>query len=666
MDLLNFSMLGIGTGAIYAAFGLGLVLMYRASGVINFGFGAMVLFGVYQYADLVSSGVLVLPIGSITFDTAPGMWPSFAMVLAHAAVLTLAVYALCFRPLHNAPPLAKVVVSVGVMLMFQALILVRFGSTPRSIKALLPNEEVTVLGASMPRDRLYLAGLVVLLAVFLWVFVSRTRTGMASRGAAENEKGAVLLGLRPLRLAAINWVIAGVGGTGLGILIAPTTSIEASTYTLLIVPALGAALLGRLNSVAVVTAAGLALGMAQAALMYLTLEYSWLPQIGLKQGLPFVVIILVLAIWGKGLPGRGTLEERLPPAATGPMRPWLIVLLIGLASVAMVTFDSHWRLGLITSLAASVVCLSLVVLTGFVGQISLAQMSLAGVSGFTIAKFAEHGFVSFPLAPLVAALIATIVGVAVAIPALRVRGLHLAVVTIAAAVAIEEFIFKNPSFTGGLTGSRVPQPEIFGISLGIRGGPLEFPRAEFGFMVLFVAASAAIGVALLRRSTLGRQMLAVRSSERAAAASGLNTARIKLIGAAIASFLAGLGGALMAYQQGSLSYETFSVFTSLSLLAVVYIGGVSSVTGGLVAGLLFSGGLMSIAIDQWFGLGEYEHLILAIGLLLGAIMNPEGISGMAFRMKAHFKHRPDRTEPPSGPGEAHDDAAAELAATKGA
>src|SRR3712207_1810915 len=108
MDLLNFSMLGIGTGAIYASFGLGLVLMYRASGVINFGYGAMVLFGVYQYADLVNTGVLTLPIGSIEFATAPGTWLAFALVLVHSALLTLIVYALCFRPLHNAPPLAKV------------------------------------------------------------------------------------------------------------------------------------------------------------------------------------------------------------------------------------------------------------------------------------------------------------------------------------------------------------------------------------------------------------------------------------------------------------------------------------------------------------------------------------------------------------------------------
>ncbi|MFG1858300.1 ABC transporter permease [Actinomadura geliboluensis] len=637
MDLLSFALLGIGTGAIYAAFGLGLVLMYRSSGVINFGYGATVLFGVYQFADLTKTGELVFPIGSLQLGEPIGTWPAMAIVLVHAAVLTLAVYALAFRPLHKAPPLAKVVVSVGVMLAVQALILVRFGSDPRSIAPILPNDAVNVAGATMPRDRLYLAGIVVLLAALLHAFLTYTRTGIASRGASQNEKGAVLLGLRPTRLAAVNWTIAGVGGTALGVLIAPTTSLEAGTYTLLIVPALGAALIGRLSSISAVVAGGIALGVVQSGLMQATLQYKWLPQNGLKQGLPFLVIIAVLVLYGKGLPGRGALEEKLPPAASGPLRPWLIVPLVALAAVAMQVFSPTWRLGLITSLAAVVVCLSLVVLTGFVGQISLAQMSLAGVAGFALSKFGDSWGIPFPIAPLLAALAATVVGVLVSIPATRVRGLHLAVVTIAAAVAIEEFIFKNPNFTGGLTGSPVPQPELFGISLGIRGGPTEFPRPAFGYFVLAVAVAAAIGVAMLRRSDLGRQMLAVRSSERAAAAAGLNTARVKLIGATISSFLAGVGGTLMGYQQGQLSFETFSVFTSLLLLAVVYIGGVSSVSGGLVAGMMFSGGLMSTAIDQWFGLGDYETLILALALVLGAVANPEGVAGMAARTKAHFR-----------------------------
>ena len=634
MELFSFGLLGLGTGAIYAIFALGLILTYRASGIINFGYGAMILFGVYQFADLRTTGVLVLPIGSIDFGSRPSVLVAFAVVLLHSALLTLVIYALCFRPVHAAPPLARVVVSVGVMLAVQALVLVRFGSVPRSVAPILPNDAVTVLGAKMPADRLYRAGIVIVLALILGFVINRTRFGMASRGAAENEKAAVLLGYRPQRLAAINWLIAGVGGTAMGILIAPTTSLEAGTYTMLIVPALGAALIGRLSSVPWAVAGGFILGATQSMLLYITQTVPWLPQNGLKQGLPFLVIIIALIVMGNKLPGRGAAEEKLPPAPAGPMRPWLIAVGIAVLAVAVPLLSSQWRLGLITTMTASILCLSLVVLTGYVGQISLAQMSLAGVAGFTLAKIGGNSWMPFPVAMILSAGVATILGVIVSIPALRVRGLHLAVVTIAAAVAIEELIFKNPKFTCGLTGSPVAQPSIFGMELGIRGGG-EFPQPVFGYLVLAVASVVAIGVALLRRSSLGRQMLAVRSSERAAAASGIDAARIKLIGAAIASFLAGIGGSLMAYQQGQLSFETFSVMTSLLLVAVVYIGGISSVSGGLVAALMFSGGLVSIALDEWLGLGDYESLILAIALVAGAVMNPEGVAGMVHRLKLH-------------------------------
>ncbi|CUU56766.1 branched-chain amino acid transport system permease protein [Parafrankia irregularis] len=628
MDFLSFVILGLGSGAIYAAFATGIVLVHRASGVIHFGFGATALFGVLQYADLRRHGILVLPVGHIDLGTEPSVALCMLLVLAHALLFTLLIYLLCFAPLHAAPPLARVVASVGVMLAVQALILQRFGSAPRSVAAILPNEPVTVLGATLPRDRLYLAAIALLFAAALHLWSTRTRFGKATRGAAENEKAAILLGLRPRWLAAVSWLLAGAVVTVVGILIAPTTSLEAGSFTLLIVPALGAALVGRLSSVAVAAVAGLALGGLQSGLLYLTREFSWLPQNGLKQGLPFLLVVLMLMVAGRRLPGRGTAQDRLPPAPAGRLRPVPIAAAVVAAAILLPLLSSQWRLGMITSGVAAVLCLSLVVLTGFVGQISLAQMSLAGVAGFTLSKVTADGGVPFPVGPLIAVLAATALGLLVAVPALRVRGLHLAVVTLAAAVAIEEFIFKNPKVTGGLSGSTVPQPEIFGFSLGIRGGAEDFPRVTFGYFVLVVTVAAALGVAALRRHELGRRMLAVRGSERAAAAAGINAARVKLTGAAISSALAGVGGTLLAYQQGQLSYASYSTFTSLGLLVAVYLGGITSVSGALVGGTLYSGGLVSVALHEWAGLGDYETLILSIGLIIVAIRSPDGLAGL--------------------------------------
>jgi len=645
-DYLGFFVLGLGSGAIYAALGVGVVLTHRASGVINFAHGAMSLYVVYLLVELRATGRLVLPIGSITLADHVAFIPALVIALTYAAVQSVVVYRLCFAPLHGAPPLAKVVASVGVMVAMQALITLRFGVQPRSLQPILPNRPVELLGVTVPRDRLLLVGVVVAGTAVLALWSSRTRFGKLTRAAAENEEGAYLLGLRPQLIAGVNWVVAGVLAGAVAILIAPIGSLEPVSFTLMIVPALGAALVGRLSSLMMTAGAGLVLGGGQSLLLLLTQEHPSLPQIGLKEGLPFIVIVAIIFFAGRSLPGRGSVEERrLPSARVGRVNPVVVAGSVALASLLLLTLSTTWQLALITSMVGAVMCLGVVVLTGFVGQISLAQMSLAGVGGFGLSKLADKAGVPFPIAPLLAIALAMLVGVALGFPALRVRGLHLAVVSVAAAVAIEEFVFKNPDYTGGLAGSQVPQPNAFGISLGIRGGVDDFPRPAFGFFVLVVLVAVAGGVAWLRRSDLGRRMLAVRGSERAAAAAGIDVGRTKLLAVALSSGIAGTGGCLLAYQQSQLSYQSFAVFTSLSLLTIAYLGGIASVSGAFVGGALYSGGVIMTIVDRWLDLGRYETVILGLGLVVAAIANPDGIASMGRHARSALRHRHIPREP---------------------
>ena len=418
---------------------------------------------------------------------------------------------------------------------------------------------------------------------------------------------------------------------------------------MLIVPALGAALIGRLSSLTLTALGGLALGGVQSMLLLLTSDHPSLPQIGVKEGFPFIVIVAIIFLAGRALPGRGSVEDRrLPSARIGKLRPTAPIIGVVIVGVLLVSASTTWQLALITTMVSAVMCLGMVVLTGFVGQISLAQMTLAGVGGFTLSKLADKAHIPFPFSPVLAVAFVTLVGVALGFPALRVRGLHLAVVSIAAAVAIEEFAFKNPDYTGGLDGSVVPQPKIFGISLGIRGGPKDFPRPIFGFFVLVVLIAVAMGVTLLRRGELGRRMLAVRGSERAAAAAGIDVSRTKLIAVAISSAISGVGGVLLAYQQSTLSYPTFAVFTSLGLLTIAYLGGIASVPGALIGGALCSGGLVMTMIDRWLRLGRYESVIIGLGVVVTAIVNPNGIAAIAPAMRARFSRLgKDRALPPA-------------------
>lgn len=634
-DLLAFFLLGLGGGAIYAALGVGIVLTHRASGVVNFAHGAMSLYVVYLMAALRSTGDLVLPIGTIHLGDSVAFIPALCIAVAYAGIQSVLIYLLCFAPLHAAPALAKVVASVGVMVGIQSLVLLRFGSTVPSMAPILPNETVHLLGVQVPRDRFWLVGIVIVGALGLAFWANRTRFGKVTRAAAENETAAHLLGFNPVRIALLNWLVAGVFAGGIAIVIAPVGSLESTSFTLLVIPAVAAALVGRLSSLVGTAAAGLVLGGGQSVLLYLTQRYEWLPQYGLKEGLPFVLVVAIIFFAGRSLPARGALElRRLPSAAVGRLNPITIVAGVAVPAIMLLTVGPTWRLALITSMVGAIFCLGLVVLTGFIGQISLAHMALAGVAGFALSKIALNWGVPFPVAPLLAAGVAVVLGVVIGIPALRVRGLHLAIVSIAAAQAIQQFIFANPAYTGGLAGTHVPEPKLFGIDLGIRGGPGDFPRPAFGFLVLVIATACFVGIAILRRSDLGHRLLAVRSSERAAAASGISVARMRLVAIVISSGLAGVGGCLLAYQRGQISYNSFDVFASLLVLTIAYLGGIGVVRGAIVGGIMFTGGLGTTALENWLHLGDYQSIIFAGALVLTAIANPDGLAGTTGSLRA--------------------------------
>jgi branched-chain amino acid transport system permease protein len=213
----------------------------------------------------------------------------------------------------------------------------------------------------------------------------------------------------------------------------------------------------------------------------------------------------------------------------------------------------------------------------------------------------------------------------VAVPALRIRGAQLAAVTLAAGVAIEQFVFRNPNLSSA-RGNPIANPRLPGVKLAMRHGT-DLARWQFGFFVLAVLTLGSLAVANLMRSPTGRTLLAVRSNERAAASDAVNVASAKLIAFALSSILAGLGGALIGYSRGQLSADSFGVSVSLTLLAFAYLGGITSIGGALVAGSLAPLGIGYVVLDRSIKLGKYYLLISGILLVVTAIANPGGIAG---------------------------------------
>ena len=588
------------------------------------------------------------------FDSGLDTFPAFVVALTYAAVLGLVVFFLIFRPLRNAPPLARLVASVGLMITLQAMIILNlgddaFGISGQSAGNILPNEPVKVLGTMVPRDRFYLAALTIVVGVVLWAVYRFTTFGLATRGAAESEKGAAVCGYSSTRLGAVNWVVATVLAGAAGILITPISGLDPTTFTLLIVPALGAALLGRLTSFSVTLFAGLAIGMLQSDVTKLTLDFSWLPKSGLQEGLPFVAIIFALVLFGRSIPWRNALVDRALPAAGRPRRVLGTAIgSIAVGVVALFTLSSGLRLGLIQSLVTVLLGLSLVLVTGIAGQISLAQMALAGFGGFMFGIIANDLGVPFPFSLLLAGLATVPLGVLVGLPALRTRGLHLAVVTLAAAVALDAFLFKNTDFTGGASGRRIPPASFLGIDLNIRSSNAQdFPRPAFGVFVLVVVVLLGVVVASLRRGSIGKQMLAMRANERAAIAAGVSMPATKLFAFGAAAFIAGVAGSIVGLSTGNLSGNQFQVFAGLVVVALVYIGGIARISGAVVAGLVFAPqGFGATLLDQWFGIGKYVVLIGGVGLILTSILEPDGLSAAVERLARRVgRWRPTRSAP---------------------
>ena len=593
----------------------------------------------YVFFGLSKTGRYLLPIPGLPAFVKVGaksgldLVPSLAISLATAVVLGLIVHFLIFRPLRDAPTLAKVAASIGLMLTLQSIVAFRFGTETQSVSAILPKGTAfTFSDVKFPVDRLIIAAASLAAAIGLFALFKFTRFGLATRAAAENERGAVLVGVSPDFQAGLSWVLATVLAAVGAILVAPLTDLTPTGFSLLVIPALAAGLIARFTSFGITVAAALAIGVLSNELTNLPNKFDGLPSVGMPEALPFLLVIVVMFLLGKSLPERGTaIEGRLQTVPPTQRRVVMPIVLFAAAAAVLFTVNASYRLAMVNTMVGAIICLSLVVITGYIAQISLFQMTVAGVAGYMLAGLANGLDIPFPIAPLFAAIGAMLVGILAALPALRVRGVNLAVVTLAGGFAIERLIFNNPDYTGGFEGASVPPISLFGQELPFVSGRT-VAQPTFGLFVLVVLTAIAVAVSNLRRSATGRRMLAVRTNERAAASMGVNVPRTKLVAFAIASFIAGIAGCLIAYQQTHLSASSFSAFVSVSFLAIAFLGGITTVAGGLVGGLLFAGGIMTVLLDDLiFSRSDngtaLQDLIGGVGLILTAILNPEGIAG---------------------------------------
>ncbi|HEY2265003.1 MAG TPA: ABC transporter permease, partial [Streptosporangiaceae bacterium] len=602
-------------------------------GVVDFAHGAVAMFIAYVFVNLRSFGQLELPVvlipHQISLNGGTGLNTGLAIIisLVYAAVLGLVLYVLIYRPIRSASPLTRVCASVGVMLGLEAIAVLNFSTQPVATNPIFPSSALSLAGITFPEDRLYFTGVVVIIAVALALAYRFSRFGLATRAGAENDRGAALTGISANQIAGQNWIIATVLAGAAGILIAPVASLDPNSYTLFVVPALAAALIGRFQSFWLTALAGLLIGCAQSEITKLITVWTWLPQQGLGDAIPFVVIIVVMAARSRTVLARGGEAAERNPSIGRPQAPLRTAAACFVAGLILLfVLSSVLRFAFITSLTVTCIALSVVVLTGYVGQVSLAQMSLAGIGGFMIGHIASDWGIGFPWSLILAGLCSVPVGLVIGLPALRLRGVNLAVVTLGFAAAMDAVVFNSSSFTGGTAGLPIKAPRLPGLNLGITQGKT-YPTVIFGVLVLVVVILLGLLVARLRRGPAGRMLLAIRSNERAAGSVGINVAQGKLMAFGLAAFIAGIGGALTGYMQGELTADSFAAFTSIALLAIVFVAGVGRIAGAVVAGIMFSAaGLFVTFLNIHLDVGKYQAIVAGIALVLTAVQNPDGIT----------------------------------------
>jgi branched-subunit amino acid ABC-type transport system permease component len=646
-ELLSTLPPGLVTGAIYALLAMGLVLIYKATRVPNFAYGAMATFIAFFHYNLVTGRHLNISF-SVLFVHAHfihtvqlSFWAAAPVSLVAAGIMGWLLERLIIRPFARAPMVTKIIVTLALALLLQALTQQLFGA-----KDLIVSNKHAIFSRAPALSVGGIIGLVVALAAASFWFFRFTDTGLAIRAAATDQDVASLLGVSARRLAVISWiggsVVAGVAGIALASVV---ISSNPNLLLLLSIKGFAAAIVGGMVSLPIAVAAGFAIGVGEE----LTRHYLVVPHASLFTGAPEILtlgaVIVVLALrppWvfrgvreeeQAGVAGEGTRDLALaraldPVEAVRLLRAAVptdgvlaqvtrTVRRLALPAFAVVAatfpflpFPHFYTLPVNLTFVSVLVLLSFVVVVGWLGQISVAQGAFVAVGGAGTAIFANTLHLPFPL-PLVGGVLLSIpVSILIGLPALRLRGLHLAVATLAFGLAAERAIV--PRFNAS---SRVALPHA-----------LDSDTARY---YLFLGLTVAAIAMCWRMSTtrVGRSFNAIRDSERIAAAYGIRPVRVKLCGFVVSGAIAALAGTMLTYQLGSVNTTYAGVFFSISQLAKAVVGGITFLAGPVIGALLLDlwPELTKSAV-QATSISFVPEIVASAFTILIMAINPEGLA----------------------------------------
>lgn len=636
------------TGTIYGATTalavVGVLLVYRSNRIINFAHIQMGAAGAVLFYELVAHRSLIRGAAAVCTGCLPEdpllapawlQWTNFLLALAAgllvSLILGLALYLLVIRRFRNSPPLVPTVATLGVaaVLGYGTGQLPRIFGDKEGISGIArPPIDITLRAFSGPfvlhiGEVLALA-VIPLVLIGLALFLRKSKAGVAVRATAENADRAATLGMNATVTGAIVWTISGgIAGIG-GILAVMTTGVTGvgGGSPQLLLRILSAAVLAGMTSFPMAVFSGVGIAVFDQGFLW-----------SFGNGI-LVDAVLLIAIVIALLIRRTATSARIDPEATSwraaqEVRPipkelrglpvvarWIrggsAVVGLGLLAFPWVMSPTDTSVGSVM-LIFGIVGLSLLLLTGWAGQISLGQFAFAAVGGFAVAvlagRFGWPILVSVPIAAVAGGLVAVLIG----LPALRIRGLYLAVTTLGFAVVVTNVLLSE-RYGGALLPSTLDRPVLLGLDTN--------DERVFYYLTLLILAGCVVAVVGMRRSRTGRALIASRDNDRAAQSFGIGIVRARLEAFAVSGLLASLAGALYAYHQQGVHVGNYSPNASLTMFLMVVIGGLGSAAGPLL-GALFVGGLTIF-------LGEGVNVATASVALLLLMFVPGGVSSVVY------------------------------------
>jgi branched-chain amino acid transport system permease protein len=619
-----FVVIGVFTGSLYGLAAMGMVLTYKTVGVFNFAYGAMAMFCAFTYWELHDNWGLTA-------------WVAMPLLFLVVAPVMGVVLEALFRPLAGVAAEVVIVVSVGILAALSALASLIWPQD-HQLQPIFP-VSTFLLGGHLHVGDDQLGTLLVSLSMagLLWALLRRTRFGTSTRAVVDNPDLSDMIGVHGDQVRRTAWILSAIFAALVGILISPSQGLDVNELVLVVIYAFAPAMLGILFGLPAAYLGGIALGIAVSVIS----KFSNSGTVSnVEAALPYLALFALLVGFGARLKDGATSARRIAVARTalassGPRRPWslgrlrvdraLIPGMGGLVLALLVPLVLPGpRLGVVTAgFVYALIALTLVVLTGWTGQISLAQFSFVGVGAFTAGHLAGSHGQHFLFAVVMGMLFAAPLGIVVGLVSLRLSGLYLALATLAFALVMDNIVFNRPDVSGGLTGITVPRPEIFGISFGGRAALYEL--AVVVFAVFALAAYA------LRNGPVGRRLHIVRDSPLAASTLGVNLTVTKLVVFVVCGMVAALGGALYGAVQQAITPLDFMWSTSLTLLLLVVLGGRSVLNGAVIAGAVY-------AVQLLPGIPPNVIRIIPLGIAIGVIglaQESEGTVMLARRQTRH-------------------------------